>query len=88
MERLKEEIMVMHPHGLHARPAALFVQLANKYNSAVRIEKDGEMVDAKSIIAILSLGINKGTKVRLIAEGEDAQETMQELKEFLEKSDV
>lgn len=85
MQKIEQLIIVENTHGLHARPAALFVQSANKYNSSVWIEKDGEMIDAKSIIAILSLGINSGTKVKLIVEGEDAQEAMAELKDFLEK---
>lgn len=87
MERIDQKIIVHNPNGLHARPAALFVQIANKYNACVKLEKNGEVIDAKSIIAILSLGINKGAEVRVIVEGEDAQEAFSELKEFLEKSD-
>ncbi|UCC94295.1 MAG: HPr family phosphocarrier protein [Candidatus Omnitrophota bacterium] len=87
MEKIAEEIIVNNRHGLHARPAAIFVQIANKFDSRVILEKDGEMVDGKSIIAILSLGINKGMGVRLIVEGSDAQTTFEELKEFLAKND-
>ena len=86
MERVSEEIIVSNPHGLHARPASLFVQIANKYDSAVNVEKDGEVIDGKSIIAVLSLGINKGMKVSLIVEGHDAQNAFGELKSFLEQN--
>ena len=88
MEKIEKEIIVNNIHGLHARPAALFVQLANRYDSTIKIEKDKEIVDAKSIIAILSLGINKGTKIKLIIEGSDANQAWEDLKRFLEKENV
>jgi phosphotransferase system HPr (HPr) family protein len=50
------------------------------------LEKNGELVDAKSIIAILSLGINKGMQIKLIVDGLDAKEAFNELKNFLQKS--
>ena len=71
-------------HGMHARPAALFVQIANKYHSSVLIKKDGETVEAKSIVAILSLCIQRGTEIKLIVEGTDAQDAVKELGDFLE----
>jgi phosphocarrier protein len=85
MERIEEEITVNSPHGLHARPAALLVQIANKFDSRVLLEKDGETIDAKSIIAVLSLGVNKGAGLKLIVEGIDAKQAFGELKEFLSK---
>ena len=84
MERFEEQVVVKKTHGLHARPATIFVQLANKFNSSVKVEKDGEVVDGKSIIAILSLGVNTGMGVKLIVEGDDAQEAIGNLKDFLE----
>lgn len=84
MEKVEKEIIVNNPHGLHARPAALFVQLANKFDSSVRLEKEGEVVDGKSIIAILSLGVNTGMKVKLMVDGNDAYQALEELKAFLE----
>tara|TARA_B100000315_G_C14357446_1_gene486886 strand:+ start:529 stop:795 length:267 start_codon:yes stop_codon:yes gene_type:complete len=87
MERIEEQLVVKKTHGLHARPATIFVQLANKFHSSVKVEKDGEVVDGKSIIAILSLGVNTGMKVRLIVEGDDAAEAVQDLKNFLEGED-
>jgi len=87
MERVEQEIIVKNPQGLHARPAALFVQIASEYDVSVEIEKDNKRVDGKSIIAILSLGINKGAKIKLIVEGKEASLAFQELRRFLEKND-
>jgi phosphocarrier protein len=87
MERYEEEITVRNPNGLHARPASIFVQIANKFDSKVTLKKDNETVEGKSIIAILSLGINKGMKVKLVVEGNDAKEAFSELKSFLESED-
>ena len=84
MDRFQGQAIVKKVHGLHARPATIFVQLANKYNSSVKMQKDGEVVDGKSIIALLSLGINGGMGVTLITEGDDAEEAYNELKNFLE----
>ena len=86
MERIEQEVVINNPQGLHARPAALFVQIAQGFDSSVKLEKDGRIVDGKSIIAVLSLGISKGVKVRLIIEGEDAKEAFSRLKNFLEKN--
>ena len=84
MERIAEAVIVKNAHGLHARPAAVFVQLANKFDSWVLLEKGGERVDGKSIIAILSLGVHPGAEVRLVIEGSDARDAFNELKNFLE----
>jgi phosphotransferase system HPr (HPr) family protein len=87
MARIEEQVVVNKLHGLHARPATIFVQLANKFDSSVQLENDGQLVDGKSIIALLSLGVNKGIQVKLIVEGEDAQEARDNLVSFLEKED-
>jgi len=84
MGKIEKDIIVEKKDGLHARPATIFVQLANKFNSSIRVEKDGEIIDGKSIIAILSLGVNKGMKVRLIVDGDDFQEALANLGKFLE----
>jgi len=84
MVKIEKDIVVEKEHGLHARPATIFVQLANKFNSSIKVEKDEEIVDGKSIIAILSLGVSKGMKVRLIIEGDDSQDALDNLGKFLE----
>ncbi|MFO8053522.1 MAG: HPr family phosphocarrier protein [Candidatus Omnitrophota bacterium] len=85
MARLEKQVLIERKHGLHARPATLFVQLANKFNSSISVKHKKEIVDGKSIIAILSLGLNKGAKIKVIAEGEDAQEALEELVAFIKE---
>lgn len=87
MERLEKQITVNKTHGLHARPATIFVQLANKFNASIKVKKDSEAVDGKSIIALLSLGVHKGMQISLVIEGDDSQEAMAELEKFLGAED-
>jgi phosphocarrier protein HPr len=65
--------------GLHARPAKLFVQAATRQPVKVRISAGGREVDARSMLAVLSLGVNHGTEVTLSAEGEGADAALDEL---------
>ncbi|KKB38656.1 Catabolite repression HPr-like protein Crh [Bacillus thermotolerans] len=73
--------------GLHARPAALFVQEANRFSSEIFLEKDGKKVNAKSIMGIMSLAINRGSEVTLSAEGSDEEEAVKVLAEFIESEE-
>ncbi|PWK13038.1 HPr family phosphocarrier protein [Tumebacillus permanentifrigoris] len=70
--------------GLHARPAALFVQEANKYASDVFVEKEGKAVNAKSIMGIMSLAISNGAQIIIRAEGNDADQAVVRLAELIE----
>jgi phosphocarrier protein HPr len=65
--------------GLHARPAKLFVQAATRQPVKVRISAGGREVDARSMLGVLSLGVNHGTEVTLSAEGEGADAALDEL---------
>ena len=67
------EAVITNASGLHARPATFFIQKANCYKSTILIEKDDRKVNAKSLLGVLSLGIAKGMKVTLIAEGQDEE---------------
>ena len=87
MPRLEKEIIIQNPQGLHARPAALFVQIASKYDSNITVKKDQETVNGKSIMGILMLGAQKNCKVTLTADGEDAEQAMAELEEFLNRNE-
>jgi phosphocarrier protein len=73
---LVEEFTVNNEVGLHARPAANFVQTASKFKSKITLIKDGKEVDAKSIIGILSLGVGRGTNIKVKTEGEDEQDAI------------
>ena len=79
----KKEIIVENRTGLHARPAAVFVQLANKYESDITIVKDKQEVNGKSIMGILMLAAEKGARITIIAEGDDAETAVEELSETL-----
>ena len=82
---MTKEIIVQNAQGLHARPAALFVQIASRYNSEVTIQKENERVNGKSIMGILTLGVQPGVKVILEVNGEDAEKVIAELEELLTK---
>lgn len=73
--------------GLQARPAALFVQEANRFSSEVFVEKGGKRVNAKSIMGIMSLAIGVGTEVTIIAEGNDEEAAIETLAQFIEKEE-
>jgi len=83
MTRIEKEIQVLNPQGLHARPAALFVQIASKYDAHITVVKDDKSINGKSIMGILMLGAEQFSKIKLIAEGEDAPALVQELESFL-----
>ena len=87
MPLIEKEVEVMNPQGLHARPAAIFVQIANKYDSKISVRKEGETINGKSIMGILMLGAQHKSKITIIAEGEDALEALTELEEFLKKNE-
>lgn len=70
--------------GLQARPAALFVQEANRFSSDIFIEKDGKKVNAKSIMGLMSLAINSGSEITLIAEGNDEEEALEALINYIQ----
>lgn len=82
------EVIIKNPQGLHARPAAMFVQIASKYNSNVSVQKGDERVNGKSIMGILTLGIEKDARVILEADGDDAAEVVAELTQLLTKENL
>lgn len=81
---LRADIVVQGPVGLHARPAADFVRTADKYKAKVRLAKDGVWVNGRSILSILTLAAESGSKLVLEVTGEDEQEAFQALKAMLE----
>lgn len=83
--KVKREIVIKNKTGLHARPAAMFVQLANKYDSDITITKDDHEVNGKSIMGILMLAAEKGAKIIITAEGDDAESALEELSGILLK---
>jgi phosphocarrier protein len=69
-------LQVVDPSGLHARPAAKFVQAASRFSSRIVIRENGREADAKSLIALLGLTIRPQSEITLAAEGPDADEAL------------
>ncbi len=79
MSKHEVEITLINKHGLHARPATQFVQLANKYESKIEVIKNDLVVDGKSVTSMLTLGAEKGTLLRIRADGQDADKAIGKL---------
>jgi phosphocarrier protein HPr len=76
---IEKTVTITNPTGLHARPAALFVQTAGKFTSYVWLSKNDKKVNAKSIMGLMSLAVSSGTVIAIGAEGEDEQIAVKEL---------
>jgi len=83
MALVRKELVVKNKQGLHARPAALFVQVANKFDARITVKNGTEEVNGKSIMGILMLGAEQGSVIILEAEGEDANIAVAELEKVL-----
>ena len=84
---IEKAVVIKNLQGLHARPAALFVQIANKFDSDIIVSKGKKKVNGKSIMGIMMLEAGKGSKIVISANGEDAQQAVKELEKLL-SSDV
>ena len=71
--------------GIHARPAAMIVRTANKFNSEVYVEKDGEQVNGKSIMGLMMLAAAKGSKLKFVAVGEQGETLLKEMEALFER---
>jgi phosphocarrier protein HPr len=81
--KLTREFVITNQLGLHARPAAMFVRLANTFKSEIIVEKDGEEINGKSIMGLMLLAAGCGSKLRITARGPDAEETLKALDELI-----
>lgn len=79
-----KKVKIINKLGLHARAAAKFVNLSNRFSSSVKIEKDGNQVDGKSILGILTLAAVQGTEITLTVSGRDQNEAMDALIALIE----
>jgi phosphocarrier protein HPr len=77
-------LKITNPTGLHARPAAQFVQKAASFRSKVTIIANGKVADAKSILSVMSMGLNYGAEITVTADGEDEKECLAALVAFIE----
>ena len=84
---VERDIIIRNKTGLHARPAAVVVQKANDFNSTIFLEKDEDRVNAKSIMGVMMLAAGEGSRIKIIAEGEDELEAVSTISTLLE-SDI
>jgi len=77
-------VTIENEQGLHARPAEMFARLAAKFESKIEVLREGDRVNAKSIMDLLTLGAAKGTELVLEADGPDAQAAIEALAELVE----
>lgn len=79
------ELTVSNKMGIHARPAAMIVRVANKYQAEVTVEKDDEQVNGKSIMGLMMLAAGNGSKLRFTAIGKDAESMLREMTTLFER---
>ena len=79
------EMTIVNKLGIHARPAAMFVKTANRFECDIFVEKDGEKVNGKSIMGLMMLAAGPGSKLSVQAQGEDAARALNELDALLKR---
>lgn len=82
---LTREYTIQNKFGMHARPAALFVKEASKFDSEITIEKEGNCVSGKSIMGLLTMELHHGARVRISADGADAEEALDALGHLIDR---
>ena len=82
---MTKDFQVLNKLGIHARPAAMFVKIANRYGSDIFVEKDGEKINGKSIMGLMMLAAGPGSKVTLHAKGADALAAIAELEALVQR---
>ena len=80
---LKKSMKIQLKNGLEARPIAVLVQVASQHESSVYIESEGKKVNVKSIMGMMSLGLDSGEEVTVIADGKDEEEAVANIEKFL-----
>ncbi|MGD8458634.1 MAG: HPr family phosphocarrier protein [Anaerolineales bacterium] len=87
MEKIK--LVINNPVGLHARPATLFVSTTSSFDAKILAKNrttSSEWVDAKSILMVLTLGVEQGHEIEVLAEGEDEKEAINQIKILIENN--
>ena len=86
IEKITQTLTVENKMGIHARPAAMIVRISNKYpNTDIYVENDGEQVNGKSIMSLMMLAAGKGSEIKFVAEGEDAQTMLAEITDLFNR---
>ena len=81
-EPITKELLVENKMGIHARPAAMFVKVASQFNADIFVEKDGERINGKSIMGLMTIEGYPGSIMKVTTSGADAQEAMDEIEEL------
>ena len=80
---IKKSIKIELPSGLEARPVALLVQVASQYESKIHVEVEQKRVNAKSIMGMMTLGLDTGEEITLYVNGEDEEAAMDSIEKYL-----
>jgi len=83
MNMLEREVTIINKLGLHARAAAKLVNVASKYASLIEVEKDGQRVNGKSIMGVMMLAANQGSTIKLLADGDDAEKSLDDMEQLI-----
>lgn len=83
-----KRLHVRNRQGLHARPAALFVQVANRFKATIRVRRGREEVDGKSIMGLLTLAASRGSVIEVTTKGSDAEDALRALEQLVSRSDT
>lgn len=81
----QRDVTVQNKLGIHARPASKFVRVASRYQSEILVEKDGDTVNGKSIMGLMMLAAGPGSRLRLVADGADADQALRELEDLINR---
>jgi phosphocarrier protein HPr len=77
------DLIIGNKLGLHARPAAMFVRIANRFTSDIQVEKDGEEINGKSIMGLMLLAAGCGSRLKVTVTGGDAEDMVRALEELI-----
>lgn len=81
---LTHEFTILNKLGIHARPAAMFVKTASRFDADIMVEKDGNKVSGKSIMGLMTLEASQGSNLKVTIEGSDAEEMLREIQALIE----
>ena len=77
--------MIQNKLGLHARPAAMFVRVANRFPCEITVEKDGEEVNGKSIMGLMMLAAGCGSRLKIVAAGDESGQALKEIEDLVRR---
>jgi phosphocarrier protein len=82
---MKRQFVVINKLGIHARPAAMFVKIANRFGCSVMVEKDGEEVNGKSIMGLMMLAAGPGSTISVTCEGDESEAALNEIDALIKR---